>query len=871
MHRLLLALTLIAAFGVQPVHAAAGELVDLRRATIVTRAGTLPAAEAMAATVLKEELQTRLGVMLPVTTKWPASGVVIAVSSTRDVPEWRGIAPAMPAVMAAALPAPRTASAEADVPELRAEGYRVVVQRTPERQIIWIIGADPRGTLFGAGELLRALRWNPASAAASAAIANPAAAKTVANASSRAASGVPADLDVATAPRYAIRGHQLGYRHHSNTYDGWDVRHYEQYIRELAMFGTNSVENIPFQDARVSPLFTLPRDQMNVAISGICAKYDLDYWIWTPIDYDIHDAAKRAKGLDDLDAAFDALPRLDAVFFPGGDPGDNAAQLVVPFLKDTATRLAKHHPRAKVWLSLQHFDAREIDFVLDFLSREKPDWFGGLVAGPGSPPLAVTRARLDPRYLLRDYPDVTHTVRTQYPLPWWDPAFNFTLGREPINPRPVFYAALHDRIAPHTNGFISYSDGVNDDVNKAVWSRKSWSPEVSPREILIEYARYFFGDAVAERAADGMLALEKNWEGPLASNGSVDGTLRLWQEIEREQPSLAAANWRWQMNLFRAYYDAYTRHRLIFETAVEHDANRALAQAGRAGSAAAIDAALKVLQRADVGIVNPIDASSKLQLAKREKPAAPAAPAGLTRVGGCCPSLRQHIEDLAAALFASIRMQTSMTKYSASGAERGAVLDQVDYPLNNRWWLEDEFAKVRALPDEASRVARLDAIRTWEDPGPGSFYDDVAHVGRAPHVVRARAATGADSFIDAGPIPHFVWEDQGKSRKRLTWQTSLRWPLALVYDQIDPAASYVVRLNGPGDIKLKIDDQPVEPVRYGKTLGELKEYRVPAAALADRKIVLTFDPIDESHLNWRQHSRLSEVWLIRQPSDRATH
>ncbi len=70
-------------------------------------------------------------------------------------------------------------------------------------------------------------------------------------------------------------------------------------------------------------------------------------------------------------------------------------------------------------------------------------------------------------------------MRTQYPLPWWDPAFNFTLGREPINPRPVFYAALHDRIAPHTNGFISYSDGVNDDVNKAVWSRKSWSPEVS--------------------------------------------------------------------------------------------------------------------------------------------------------------------------------------------------------------------------------------------------------------------------------------------------------------------------------------------------------------------------------------------------------
>ena len=85
------ALTLIAAtFVVQPVHAATADLIDLRRATIVVRPGTLPAAEAMAATVLKEELRTRLGVTLPVTTTWPARGVVIAVSSTRDVPEWRG-------------------------------------------------------------------------------------------------------------------------------------------------------------------------------------------------------------------------------------------------------------------------------------------------------------------------------------------------------------------------------------------------------------------------------------------------------------------------------------------------------------------------------------------------------------------------------------------------------------------------------------------------------------------------------------------------------------------------------------------------------------------------------------------------------------
>jgi hypothetical protein len=30
-----------------------------------------------------------------------------------------------------------------------------------------------------------------------------------------------------------------------------------------------------------------------------------------------------------------------------------------------------------------------------------------------------------------------------------------------------------------------------------------------PREILIEYARLFFGPEIAEEAADGMLALER--------------------------------------------------------------------------------------------------------------------------------------------------------------------------------------------------------------------------------------------------------------------------------------------------------------------------------------------------------------------------
>ena len=311
-----------------------------------------------------------------------------------------------------------------------------------------------------------------------------------------------------------------------------------------------------------------------------------------------------------------------------------------------------------------------------------PDWLGGLVAGPSSPPIPETRARLPQRYGLRDYPDITHTVRCQYPVAWWDPAFHLTLGRESANPRPVFYKLIQDYFGPYTSGFITYSDGVHDDVNKAVWSRLGWQPDAEPREILLEYTRCFFGAAVAESAADGILALEKNWEGPLADNGSVDATLVLWQQLERKAPELRD-NWRWQLCLLRAYYDAYTRHRLLYESELERAANQILAEAPTRGADAAMDAA-------------------------------PRGSATAPSPNPSTPEWRARIGQLCADLFKSIKLQTSVPLYQASGYERGAVLDFVDHPLNNRWWLEDEFARIRQLPAEADKLKALELIRTWE-------------------------------------------------------------------------------------------------------------------------------------------------------------
>ena len=51
---------------------------------------------------------------------------------------------------------------------------------------------------------------------------------------------------------------------------------------------------------------------------------------------------------------------------------------------------------------------------------------------------------------------------------------------------------------------------------------------------------------------------------------------------------------------------------------------------------------------------------------------------------------------------------------------------------------------------------------------------------------------------------------------------------------------------------------------FGNGISEFMKFLVPANLLKKDKLVLTFDPLpDEAHLNWRQQSRVSEVWLLK--------
>src|SRR5215831_17145650 len=112
------------------------------------------------------------------------------------------------------------------------DGFRVQVV---DGNVV-VAGNDARGMLFGVGYLLRNMRMERGHTLQ-----------------------VDDKLQTATAPRLKLRGHQLGYRPKVNAYDAFTVGMFDQYIRDLAIFGTNSIELIPprSDDAEESPHFPL--------------------------------------------------------------------------------------------------------------------------------------------------------------------------------------------------------------------------------------------------------------------------------------------------------------------------------------------------------------------------------------------------------------------------------------------------------------------------------------------------------------------------------------------------------------------------------------------------------------------------------------
>jgi hypothetical protein len=766
--------------------------LDLKHARVFSSGET-----AAAVNTLIEEVARRTQIRMSVTTSWlsqdtPAIAVVVGSPS--------GLPPAVISGMPAA-PAGD-------------EGFRI----HQRGNIVVVSGNSPRGALFGVGYLLRQLYMDLGLLE------------------------LRRELHIATSPAKALRGHQIGYRPKVNTYDAWTPAMFEQYVRDLAVFGANAIELIPprSDDDDLSPHFRLPKLEMMIEMSRIIAKYGLEVWVWYPAmdeDYSKPDTVEFA--LQEWESVFKRLPRMDAVLVPGGDPGHTQPKYLFPMLEKQTARLRRYHPQASIWVSPQGFTDSWMQEFLG-LVRTEPEWLGGVVFGPQvRMPLAELRKQVPARYPIRLYPDITHTVHGEYTVPDWDMAFAITQGREIYSPRPVDEAIIFRQTAPFAIGAISYSEGVNDDVNKMLWSVLGWDPKADVKQFLREFARYFIGSRMEEQVAEGLLSLEKNWRGPLISNTSVDTTLAQFRQMEKEASPRDLLNWRFQQMLFRGYFDSYVRKRLIYETDLENQALERLRAAGAMGSMVAMREAERTL---DCAVTAPV-----------------------------ASDLHGRMNELAEALYQSIGAQLSVDKYKALAVSRGASLDTADVPLNSRHWLESQFAALRKLSSEADRLAGIEAILNRANPGPGGFYDDLGNPAAQPHLELGPSyAEDPDYFV--APKSNYLVFGGGVNGRRsveallpegaaafLRYPTAwwsfaeARWngAISMRYRDLDPNCAYrlkvvyVSRSSREARIKLVANDaMEIHPYLKKPPQFSVMEFDIPREATASGELRLrwTGDP-----------------------------
>lgn len=541
------------------------------------------------------------------------------------------------------------------LPTQKKDGYRIVSSDDG----IAVVGYDYRGAMYGTFKLLRLFEYH----------------KEYIN--------LP-KISLGESPDKELRGAQLGYRDKTNAYDAWDKATFAQYIRDLAIFGANAIELLPpvTDDKKVGVLQKVDLYEMASYLSQEIKSYGMDVWVWYPTVSGDEDIKTKEDMLQRFNKDFKTFTYIDHIMVPGGDPGElepedffNECSL----MKDVLT---EYHPNAKIWISLQKQSPTD-QWYDGYVERAlaKPDWLYGVVHAPWT--------KSDPQefyeifreaFPIRNYPDITHSLICQYPIPYWDRSMALTLGRECINPRPRFAKECHNAYKDCFVGSIPYSEGINDDVNKFLWLGLEFCNDADTDDILFEYANIFFSSEYANYFVRGLKLLEDNLEGHLLTNRSVRQCYYIFKNLDAK---ISEKNYRFNLSKIRAYFDYYIQNRLIIETGLYHKAFDILE-----------------FNRNKGGL------NQALSLLSEQTP--------------CSQPLKDEIMELGDILFEQIGFQPTTYKHFGAGTERGAFLDCIDSPITNLPLLAYKLQKISKMDDIENA---LESLLNEKNPGiNGQYY-----------------------------------------------------------------------------------------------------------------------------------------------------
>lgn len=329
--------------------------------------------------------------------------------------------------------------------------------------------------------------------------------------------------------------------------------------------------------------------------------------------------------------------------------------------------------------------------------------------------------------------------------------------------------------------------------------------------------------------------------------------LRQFQAMEDTATPHDLLKWRFQQGHYRAYYDAYVRQRLLYETSLENLALNKLEELRRLGTMVTYAPGNGNEESALLNGLSPADLLAEAKNILDRTSSRPVA-----------QDLRTRIFELGEALYQSIRMQLAVERYKGEAVSRGANLDTLDAPVTNVPWLKWKISEISKLTSLKDQMQAIKEILNRTNPGPGGFYDDLGDLTRQPHLVRGPGGT-KDPEFRASSLVGFGYPDRWGKR----WAQSIYdAPLQMHYTGLDRRAQYKVRVVYSGsthDIKVKLvcdGDREIHPFLEKPWPPKPLEFNVPPEATSKGELTLSWScPLGRGHNG--TGCQVSEVWLFR--------